>query len=134
LYDLWQYFIYIYINVVISILYIYIYIHAWHFRTRNCTFKMWQIFPEPRVNFGNLVANLRIVKLLKLRELILVRVFLEGYLTAIGRQMVSHGSKWYQYCHGYGQFFATGPLLARGIWAKWRLLFEVEKVQQLRLV
>ena len=37
------------------------------------------------------MANLRIVKLLKLRELILVRVFLEGYLRVIGRQMVSHG-------------------------------------------
>ena len=67
--------------------------HAWHFRTRNCTFKMRQIFPKPRDNFGSLVANLRIVKLLKLRELILVRVFLEGYLRVIGRQMVSHGSK-----------------------------------------
>ena len=67
--------------------------HAWHFRTRNCTFKMRQIFPKPRDNFGSLVANLRIVKLLKLRELILVRVFLEGYLRVIGRQVVSHGSK-----------------------------------------
>ena len=67
--------------------------HAWHFRTRNCTFKMRQIFPKPRDNFGSVVANLRIVKLLKLRELILVRVFLEGYLRVIGRQMVSHGSK-----------------------------------------
>jgi hypothetical protein len=76
---------------------------------------MWQIFPKPRDNFGSLVANFRIVKLLKLRELFLVRVFLEGYLRVIGRQMVSHGSKWYQYCHGYGQCFATGPLLARGI-------------------
>jgi hypothetical protein len=72
------------------------------------------------------IANLRIVKLL---ELILVH-----YLRVIGRQMVSHGSKWYQYCHGYGQCFATGPLLPLGIWAKWRLLFEVEKIQQLRLV
>jgi hypothetical protein len=63
-------------------------LHAWHFRTRNCT-----NFPNPRDNFGSLVANLRIVKLLKLRELFLVRVFLEGYLEVIGRQMVSHGSK-----------------------------------------
>jgi hypothetical protein len=90
-------------------------IHVWHFRTRNCTFKMWQIFPEPRDNFGSLVANLRIVKLLKLLELILVRVFLEGYLRVIGRQMVSHGSKWYQYCHGYGQFFLLEAFERNGV-------------------
>ena len=54
------------------------------FRTRNCTFKIWQLFLIPRANLGSLVANWKIVKFLKLCELIIVRVFLEGYLRVIG--------------------------------------------------
>ena len=63
-------------------------------------------FFAPFVNFGSLVANAIIEIFLNFIELILVRVFLDGYLRIIGRKRVSRGSKWYEYCHGYEQCFA----------------------------
>ena len=51
------------------------------------------IFSQPRAYFWSLVGNLIIEKFFKFVKLFLVRVFLGGYLRAIGRKRVSRGLK-----------------------------------------
>ena len=104
------------------------------FCTRKRSLELRQFFSRPCVNFGSLVANAITEIFLNFIELILVRVFLDGYLRVIGRERVSRGSKWYEYCHGYEQCFATGKLLLRAKWRNGDFSFEVQKMWQLRLV
>ena len=63
------------------------------FCTRKRSFEVRQFFLQPRVQFWSLVGNLIIEKFLKFVKLFLLRVFLGGYLRAIGRKRVSRGLK-----------------------------------------
>ena len=63
------------------------------FCTRKRSLELRQFFSRPCVNFGSLVANAITEIFLNFIELILVRVFLDGYLRVIGRKRVSRGSK-----------------------------------------